>query len=101
MCIRDRDLSFAIVDEVDSILIDEARTPLIISGRGEESTKLYQMADQFAKDLDCYVIAETDDKEFDEEVEQNYDYICLLYTSVVVNTVFRTVPKSAQNLLRG
>ena len=70
-----RDLSFAIVDEVDSILIDEARTPLIISGRGEESTKLYQMADQFAKDLDCYVIAETDDKEFDEEVEQNYDYI--------------------------
>lgn len=70
-----RDLSFAIVDEVDSILIDEARTPLIISGRGEESTKLYQMADQFGKDLDCYVIAETDDKEFDEEVEQNYDYI--------------------------
>ena len=70
-----RDLTFAIVDEVDSILIDEARTPLIISGRGEESTKLYQMADQFAKDLDCYVIAETDDKEFDEEVEQNYDYI--------------------------
>lgn len=62
-----RDLSFAIVDEVDSILIDEARTPLIISGRGEESTKLYQMADQFAKDLDCYVIAETDDKEFDEK----------------------------------
>ena len=48
---------------------------MIISGRGEESTKLYQMADQFAKDLDCYVIAETDDKEFDEEVEQNYDYI--------------------------
>lgn len=70
-----RDLAFAIVDEVDSILIDEARTPLIISGRGEESTKLYQMADQFAKDLDCYVIAETDDKAFDEEVEQNYDYI--------------------------
>ena len=70
-----RDLTFAIVDEVDSILIDEARTPLIISGRGEESTKLYQMADQFAKDLDCYVVAETDDKEFDEDVEQNYDYI--------------------------
>ncbi len=80
MAVYDRDtvqraLSFAIVDEVDSILIDEARTPLIISGRGEESTKLYQMADQFARDLDCYVIAETDDKEFDEEVEQNYDYI--------------------------
>ena len=67
--------AFAIVDEVDSILIDEARTPLIISGRGEESTKLYQMADQFARDLDCYVIAETDDKEIDEEIEQNYDYI--------------------------
>ena len=80
MAIYDRDtvqrqLTFAIVDEVDSILIDEARTPLIISGRGEESTKLYQMADQFARDLDCYVIAETDDKEIDEEVEQNYDYI--------------------------
>ena len=80
MAVYDRDtvqrnLTFAIVDEVDSILIDEARTPLIISGRGEESTKLYQMADQFAKDLDCYVVAETDDKEFDEDVEQNYDYI--------------------------
>ena len=80
MAIYDRDtvqrqLTFAIVDEVDSILIDEARTPLIISGRGEESTKLYQMADQFARDLDCYVIAETDDKEIDEEVKQNYDYI--------------------------
>ena len=61
MAVYDRDtvqrnLTFAIVDEVDSILIDEARTPLIISGRGEESTKLYQMADQFAKDLDCYVV---------------------------------------------
>ena len=80
MAVYDRDtvqrnLTFAIVDEVDSILIDEARTPLIISGRGEESSKLYQMADQFAKDLDCYVVAETDDKEFDEDVEQNYDYI--------------------------
>ena len=70
-----RELSFAIVDEVDSILIDEARTPLIISGQGEESTQLYQQADLFARDLDCYVIAETDDKVFDEEVEQNYDYI--------------------------
>jgi preprotein translocase subunit SecA len=80
MAVYDRDvvqrrLSFAIVDEVDSILIDEARTPLIISGRGEESTQLYQQADLFARELDCYTIAETEDKEIDEEIEQNYDYV--------------------------
>jgi preprotein translocase subunit SecA len=80
MAVYDRDvvqrrLSFAIVDEVDSILVDEARTPLIISGRGEESTQLYQQADLFARDLDCYTIAETEDKEIDEEIEQNYDYV--------------------------
>ncbi|MCD7886793.1 MAG: preprotein translocase subunit SecA, partial [Clostridiales bacterium] len=80
MAVYDRDvvqrhLSFAIVDEVDSILIDEARTPLIISGRGEESTQLYQQADLFARGLDCYTIAETEDKEIDEDVEQNYDYV--------------------------
>ncbi|MGM9537289.1 MAG: preprotein translocase subunit SecA, partial [Candidatus Onthomonas sp.] len=80
MAIYDRDLvqrgqNFAIVDEVDSILIDEARTPLIISGKGEESTQLYQMADQFVSTLRRFTIAESDDKEIDEEVNQNYDYV--------------------------
>ena len=54
---------FAIVDEVDSILIDEARTPLIISGKGEDSSKLYQMADQFVATLHKKVFAKTEDKE--------------------------------------
>ncbi len=80
MAIYERDLvqrgqNFAIVDEVDSILIDEARTPLIISGKGEESTQLYQMADQFVSSLRRYTIAESDDKEIDEEINQNYDYV--------------------------
>lgn len=54
--------AFAIVDEVDSILIDEARTPLIISGKGDKSTDLYQQAENFACRLKCYRIKETDDK---------------------------------------
>ena len=53
---------FAIVDEVDSILIDEARTPLIISGRGDKSTDMYQRAESFAARLKSYRIKETDDK---------------------------------------
>ena len=55
--------AFAIVDEVDSILIDEARTPLIISGKGEDSSKLYEMADQFVSTLHKKVFAKTEDKE--------------------------------------
>ena len=54
---------FAIVDEVDSILIDEARTPLIISGKGEDSSKLYEMADYFVSTLRKQVFAKTEDKE--------------------------------------
>ena len=54
---------YAIVDEVDSILIDEARTPLIISGQGDASTDLYKLADQFARGLKASVVAELDDKE--------------------------------------
>ena len=54
---------FAIVDEVDSILIDEARTPLIISGQGEKSTQLYTVVDQFVSKLTCQRIAKVDDKE--------------------------------------
>ena len=60
--------SFAIVDEVDSILIDEARTPLIISGRGEASTDLYKMADTFAKGLKMTKVKEIDTKENAEDV---------------------------------
>ncbi len=61
--------NFAIVDEVDSILIDEARTPLIISGKGEDSSKLYGMADYFVSTLGKQVFAKTDEK----EVQDNYD----------------------------
>ncbi|MBR5772609.1 MAG: preprotein translocase subunit SecA [Clostridia bacterium] len=68
--------NFAIVDEVDSILIDEARTPLIISGRGEKSTDLYKMADTFAKSLRCFRIKEVDSKtDVDELVDENTDYV--------------------------
>ena len=64
---------FSIIDEVDSILIDEARTPLIISGPGEKSTDLYQKANSFARTLSKMVFAETDDKK--EEEEYDVDYI--------------------------
>ena len=64
---------FAIVDEVDSILIDEARTPLIISGRGDESTDLYQQADAFVRRLKRVVYASTDEKqEEDEGIDADY-----------------------------
>ena len=66
--------NFAIVDEVDSILIDEARTPLIISGMGEKSTQLYDMAEQFAARLKKYVVAETDDK-VEESTNIDADYV--------------------------
>ena len=69
--------AFAIVDEVDSILIDEARTPLIISGQGDKSTDLYTRADKFAKTLKKYVFTEVDAKEDKEDfyAENNIDYI--------------------------
>ena len=64
---------FAIVDEVDSISIDEARTPLIISGVGDKSTELYHMADRFARGLTCHKVKETDDKtQMDEEIQADY-----------------------------
>ena len=66
---------YAIVDEVDSILIDEARTPLIISGMGDKSTALYDQADIFAKSLKCRRVVETDSKEEDEEVYGDVDYV--------------------------
>ena len=64
--------SFAIVDEVDSILIDEARTPLIISGKGEASTKLYEMADLFVSGLRKLVFAKTDEKEAQDDYDCDY-----------------------------
>ena len=66
--------SFAIVDEVDSILIDEARTPLIISGQGEKSTQLYTLVDQFVSRLKCQRIAKVDAKE-EEDPDIDADYI--------------------------
>ena len=64
--------AFAIVDEVDSILIDEARTPLIISGKGEESSKLYEMADFFVSTLRRPVLAKTEDKEVHDDYDCDY-----------------------------
>ena len=66
--------AFAIVDEVDSILIDEARTPLIISGQGEKSTQLYTLVDQFVSRLKCQRIAKVDAKE-EEDPDIDADYI--------------------------
>ena len=67
--------NFAIVDEVDSILIDEARTPLIISGQGEESTELYTIADRFARTLKCTHVTELNQKEDNDELYKDYDYV--------------------------
>ena len=64
--------AFAIVDEVDSILIDEARTPLIISGKGEDSSKLYEMADHFVSTLRRQVFAKTDEKEVQDDYDCDY-----------------------------
>ncbi len=66
---------FAIVDEVDSILIDEARTPLIISGQGDRSTDLYQRADQFVRTLRMRKVRTTDDKADNDELYDDADYI--------------------------
>ena len=71
-----RGLHYAIVDEIDSILIDEARTPLIISGRANESSDLYKKADNFVRRLTPKVIVEEDVKDFDQaEDNEKYDYI--------------------------
>ena len=69
---RGHSFAFAIVDEVDSILIDEARTPLIISGKGEDSSKLYEMADQFVATLHKKVFAKTEDKEDHDTFDCDY-----------------------------
>ena len=79
MCIYSSELvqrghAFAIVDEVDSILIDEARTPLIISGQGEKSTQLYDMAEMFVSRLKKQVVVQVDNKE-EEDVDIDADYV--------------------------
>lgn len=71
-----RGLHYAIVDEIDSILIDEARTPLIISGRANQSSDLYKKANDFVRKLEPKVIVEEDVKDFDQaEDNEKYDYI--------------------------
>ncbi len=71
-----RELNYAIVDEIDSILIDEARTPLIISGRANKSSELYKKADNFVRTLEAKVIVEEDVKDVDQaEDNEKYDYI--------------------------
>ena len=71
-----RGLNYAIVDEIDSILIDEARTPLIISGRGTQSSDLYKKADKFVSKLTPKVIVEEDVKDYEQaEDNEKYDYI--------------------------
>ncbi len=71
-----RGLHYAIVDEIDSILIDEARTPLIISGRANESSDLYKKANDFVRKLEAKVIVEEDVKDFEQaEDNEKYDYI--------------------------
>ncbi|NLP26329.1 MAG: preprotein translocase subunit SecA [Clostridiales bacterium] len=70
-----REHNFAIVDEVDSILIDEARTPLIISGKGDKSTELYSAADKFVRTLTHCTVVEIDDKADQDTQHEDYDYI--------------------------
>ncbi len=82
--------AFAIVDEVDSILIDEARTPLIISGKGDDSSKLYEMADYFVSGLRRQVFAKTEDK----EVHDNYD------CDYFVDEKSRTVSLTAEGIAK-
>ena len=83
--------AFAIVDEVDSILIDEARTPLIISGMGEQSTQLYTLADNFAAGLKGMTVATVDDKEEEaEDIDADY----------VVNEKARAVTLTARGVAK-
>lgn len=75
-----RDLNYAIVDEIDSILIDEARTPLIISGPADKANDLYKTADRFVKGLKAKIITKDDGKQEETEEDMQYDYIVDLKT---------------------
>ena len=77
-----RGLNYAIVDEIDSILIDEARTPLIISGMVDKQSDIYVKADKFAKGLKAKFVIEDDDKHMDE-ADNDYDYIVDLKAKTV------------------
>lgn len=89
--------AFAIVDEVDSILIDEARTPLIISGKGDKSTDLYAKADAFAKTLKVQRFAELDAKEDMEEYYKETTLIMLLMKSRKQQPSHRAVLRKPKN----
>ena len=67
-----RGFHYAIVDEVDSILIDEARTPLIISGPGDKSTEMYNLVDKFAARLTAFRVVEEDTKELHDDIDADY-----------------------------
>ncbi len=84
---------FAIVDEVDSILIDEARTPLIISGKGDASTDLYRQANAFAETLSMVKVAKTDDK---EDAEEQYDGDYLVDEKAKTATLLQSGIEKAQ-----
>ena len=91
---------FAIVDEVDSILIDEARTPLIISGQGDKSTELYAITNNFVKGLKKRVIKETDSKKLEEEEEElesdDIDYI-VIETAKTATLTSRGIAKAEKS----
>ena len=87
-----RDHAFAIVDEVDSILIDEARTPLIISGQGEKSSQLYEIADRFAAQLSCLRVKEVDAKEEQDDIDADYIVDEKAKTATLTPTV-RSAPR--------
>ncbi len=83
-----RELHYAIVDEVDSILVDEARTPLIISGAGDKSTDMYKRANSFVNKLKAKIYTQTDDKQHNDDIEEDYivdekAHTCVLTTKGV------------------
>lgn len=88
---------FAIVDEVDSILIDEARTPLIISGKGDQSTDLYRQANAFAKTLTMVKVAKTDDK---QDTEENYDGDYVVDEKAKTATLLKSGIKKAEEFFK-
>jgi preprotein translocase subunit SecA len=93
-----RELNYAIVDEIDSILIDEARTPLIISGQADKANDLYKKADNFVKGLRAKVIAKTDSKEAETEDDNQYDYI--VDEKARTATLTQTGVQKAENYFR-
>ena len=92
-----REHYYAIVDEVDSILIDEARTPLIISGQGDKSTNLYELADKFAATLKYTKVRETDDKADNDE---NIDGDCIIDEKARTSTITKQGVKKAETYFK-